>query len=84
MFVGLGIILLVVGGVLAFAIQDSVEQIDLVMVGWILIAGGVLSIVIGAVQGLGWMTARRGNTAMRTERHMSDDGQHYVEETRTD
>jgi hypothetical protein len=82
MFVGLGIILLVVGGILAFAVRESVEQIDLVMVGWILIAGGALSLVIGAIQGLGWMQAR--STNMRTERHMSDDGQHYVEETRAD
>ncbi|TVR27842.1 MAG: hypothetical protein EA389_01755 [Ilumatobacter sp.] len=82
MFVGLGIILLVLGGILAFAVSESLEGIDLVMVGWILIAGGVLSLVIGAIQGLGWMTARR--TQMRTERHMSDDGQHYVEETRAD
>jgi hypothetical protein len=82
MFVGLGIILLVLGGILAFAVNESLEGIDLVMVGWILIAGGVLSLVIGAIQGLGWMTARR--TQMRTERHMSDDGQHYVEETRAD
>jgi hypothetical protein len=82
MFVGLGVILLVLGGILAFAVNESLEGIDLVMVGWILIAGGVLSLVIGAIQGLGWMTARR--TQMRTERHMSDDGQHYVEETRAD
>ena len=82
MYVGLGIILLVVGGVLAFAVRESVEQIDLIMVGWILIAGGALSLIIGAIQGLGWMSAR--SNKMHTERHMSDDGQHYVEETRTD
>jgi hypothetical protein len=82
MYVGLGIILLVVGGVLAFAVRESVEQIDLIMVGWILIAGGALSLIIGAIQGLGWMSAR--SNKMRTERHTSDDGQHYVEETRTD
>jgi hypothetical protein len=82
MYVGLGIILLVVGGVLAFAVRESVEQIDLVMVGWILIAGGALSLIVGAIQGLGWMSAR--STKMHTERHMSGDGQHYVEETRAD
>lgn len=82
MFVGLGVILIVIGGILAFAVRESVEAVDLVMVGWILIAGGVLSLLIGAIQGLGWMTAR--STKMRTERHTSDDGQHYVEETRAD
>ena len=81
MFVGLGVILLVVGGILAFAVRESVEQVDLVMVGWILIAGGALSLLIGAIQGLGWMSAR--STKTRTERHTSDDGQHDVQETRS-
>ena len=82
MFVGLGVILIVLGGILAFAVRESVEAVDLIMVGWILIAGGVLSLVIGAIQGLGWMSMR--STKMRTERHVTDDGQNYVEETRTD
>ncbi len=82
MFVGLGVILLVVGGVLAFAVRESVEAVDLVMVGWILIAGGALSLLIGAIQGLGWMSIR--STKSRSERVVSDDGRHVVEETRTD
>ncbi len=82
MFVGLGIILLVAGGILAFAVNESVEAVDLVMIGWILIAGGALSLLIGAIQGLGWMSAR--TTRMRTERQVSGDGGTFVEETRTD
>jgi hypothetical protein len=82
MYVGLGILLLVVGSVLAFAVRESVEQVDLVMIGWILIAGGVLSLLVSAIHGLGWMSSR--TTRMSTERHRSPDGQHYVEETRTD
>lgn len=82
MYVGLGIILLVTGAILAFAVNDSVEGVDLVAIGWILIAGGALALLVSAIQGLGWMNAR--NTRMRTERHVSDDGGTYVEETRTD
>lgn len=82
MFVGLGIILLVAGGILAFAVNETVEAVDLVVVGWILMGGGALALLIGAIQGAGWMTMR--SSKMRTERHMSDDGQHYVEETRAD
>ncbi len=78
MFAVFGIILLVAGGILAFAVDKSADGIDLVQIGYIMIAGGALSLVVALIQGAGWMTAR--NTQCHTERHVSNDGQHLVED----
>ena len=60
MYVGLGILLLVVGAVLAFASSLHVSGIDLPVVGWILMAGGLIAIVLSLV-----LSQRRG---IRTRR----------------
>jgi uncharacterized membrane protein HdeD (DUF308 family) len=53
MGIGLGILLLVLGLVLLFAINefpDSVQEVvDPTMVGWILVITGVLALVLGLV-----------------------------------
>ena len=46
MYVGLGIFLLVVGAVLAFATSFTVNGVDLSIIGWILMAGGLLAIIL--------------------------------------
>ena len=46
MYVGLGIFLLVVGAILVFATSFTVHGVDLSIVGWILMAGGLLSIIL--------------------------------------
>ncbi len=46
MYLGLGIFLLVVGAVLAFATSFHVSGVDLSLVGWILMAGGALAIIL--------------------------------------
>lgn len=79
MLVGIGIFLVVVGAVVAFAVNTAVDGVDLQMVGWIIMAGGALAIVAGAIQGAGMMSMRRNR--MHSERHVSSDGQHVVEET---
>ena len=81
MFAALGIILIVAGAVLTFAINDTVESVDLEMIGWILMGGGAVSLLVAAIVGAGWMATSRSHFV--TERHMSDDGRHYVEETKT-
>lgn len=81
MFAALGIILIVAGAILTFAVNEAVEGADLAAIGWILMGGGALALVIAMIQGAGWMSMSK--TAMRTERHVSDDGRHQVEETRT-
>jgi hypothetical protein len=51
MYIGGGIFLIVVGGILAFGVRDQVDAVDLGMVGWVCIAGGVLAIVLSLVLG---------------------------------
>ncbi|MDF1602743.1 DUF6458 family protein [Nocardioides sp. YIM 152315] len=43
---GLGVFLLAVGLILAFAVTDNLANVDLTMVGYILTAAGVLVIVL--------------------------------------
>jgi len=74
----LGIILLVAGAIIAFAINAAVDNVNLVIVGWILMGAGALSLIIGLVRTLG--TANRHSVA---ERHVSADGRHVVEESKT-
>jgi Domain of unknown function (DUF6458) len=54
---GLGIFLLAAGLILALAVQDTLNNVDLTMVGWILAAVGALAIVLTAV------SANRGRGA---------------------
>lgn len=82
MFVVLGIILLVVGAIVTFAIDATADGVDLVVIGYILMAGGVASLLAAAVQGAAWQS--RSNSKMHVEKHMSSDGQHFVEDVRTD
>ena len=46
---GLGVFLLAVGLILVYAVQDSINGVDLTTVGWILVLAGVLVIVLTAV-----------------------------------
>lgn len=46
MGLGLGVVLIVVGAILAFAVSASVSGIDLVMIGWILMGAGVLILLL--------------------------------------
>ena len=80
MFAALGIILLVAGAIITFAVDREAEGFDLHAVGWILMAGGGLSLLIALIQGAGWMSAR--TTHSHTERHVSADGGSYVEDSR--
>ena len=47
---GLGIFLLALGLILALAVQDTISNVDLTMIGWILALAGALVIVLTAVQ----------------------------------
>ncbi len=81
MLVAFGIVLTIAGAVLTFAIDTQVENVDLAMIGWILMAGGVVSVVAGAIRGASFMSM--GKQKFQHERHVSNDGQHVVEETRS-
>lgn len=66
---GASIALLVLGAILAFAVDASVAGIELTTIGWILIAAGAVGLILGfAVMG----RARRGMTA--TSRRTVTDG----------
>jgi hypothetical protein len=49
MSLGLGIVLFAIGAILAFALNVTVDWIDLVMVGYILMGAGAVVVVIGIV-----------------------------------
>ncbi|MFC7404153.1 DUF6458 family protein [Georgenia alba] len=65
MGIGAGIFLIVVGAILAFAVADSVEGVDLVMIGYICMGAGVLALIIGLI--LNAMRSRTRHTE-RVER----------------
>lgn len=81
MLVAFGIILTIAGAIITFAIDTQVEGVDLAVVGWILMAGGVASVLAGAIRGASFMSM--GKQKIQHERHVSPDGQHVVEETRS-
>jgi hypothetical protein len=58
MYIGGGITLLVLGGILAFGVSDRVSGLDLQLIGYILMAGGALAIVLSLV-----LNAQRNNTS---------------------
>lgn len=66
MSIGAGIFLLVVGAILAFAVQDPVEGVDLALIGYIMMGAGVLGI------GLGLALMNRKKTATSTTRSAVD------------
>jgi len=58
MTIGTGIALFVIGAILAFAVHVQIAWIDLNMVGYILMAAGVLGVIIGVIM----LIVRRGRT----------------------
>lgn len=59
MYFGGSIALIALGAILSFAVQDSISGVDLVMVGYILMAAGALGIVLSLVANGQRRTARR-------------------------
>jgi hypothetical protein len=74
----LGIILLVAGAIVAFAVNAAVDNVNLVIVGWILMGAGALSLIVALIRGVGM-----SNRHSVAERHVSADGRHVVEESKT-
>jgi len=60
MGIGGGIFLIVIGAILAFAVSDSVDAVDLSMIGYICMGAGVLVLIIAVI-----MNAQRSNTSHR-------------------
>ncbi|WNM24330.1 DUF6458 family protein [Demequina capsici] len=75
MAIGSGIFLIVVGAILTFALNTSVDAVNLGAVGWICMIAGVAAIVISLI-----VNAQRANTThreIRDEHAVRDD--HHVE-----
>ena len=49
MYIGGSIFLLALGAILAFAVQDRLEGVELTTVGYILMAAGALGIVVSLI-----------------------------------
>lgn len=49
MWIGLGIALLVIGGILSFGVRDQWSAVDLTMIGYICMGAGVLAIILSLV-----------------------------------
>ena len=71
----LGVILFVVGAILTWGLELAVDGADLGTIGVILMVAGVVAFLAGLVSGGGF------GARYRTERHVSADGRHVVEQT---
>ncbi len=60
---GLGVFLLALGLILALAVKDAIDAIDLTTIGWILCLAGILVLAITAIQ---TNTRRRSTTTATT------------------
>ena len=65
---GIGIFLMVVGAILAFAVQDGISGIDLTVVGYICLGAGVLALIIAVA-----MNQQRTHTTHREVIERRDD-----------
>lgn len=69
MGIGLGIFFVVIGAILAFAVNLEVTGVDITTVGYILMAAGVLALLLGLV-----MNTQRTNTTHREVIDRGPDG----------
>jgi hypothetical protein len=60
MGIGGGIALLVIGAILAFGVRDSIDAVDLTVIGYICMGAGVLALILALV-----LTRQRANTSHR-------------------
>jgi len=75
---GLGVFLVAIGLILALAVQDMIDAVDLTTIGWILAVAGILIIVITAIQA----NSKRTHTTSATTTH--PDGSQSTEQRTTE
>ena len=68
MGISMSIFLIAVGAILAFAVNATVQGIDLVAVGWILMGVGVLGIILSLLAWDSWGGFGRGGYRRYDER----------------
>lgn len=74
MGIGVGILLIVVGAILTFAVNATVDGLNLDVVGWILMLAGAAGLVLFIYL---WQRGRTPRAVM-TERRYDDTGQPLV------
>jgi hypothetical protein len=74
---GLGVFLLAIGLILALAVRDMIDAVDLTLIGWILAGCGALVIVLVALQN----NRTRGASTVATTTH--SDGTQTTTEKRS-
>lgn len=79
MSIGVGIFLLAVGAILAFGVRDSLDAIDLTVVGFVLMAAGALGIVLSF-----YITNRRRSVPNEALDPAVEEEYRVVEEDRRD
>lgn len=79
MGIGLGIFFLAVGAVLSFAVGDTISGVNLVLVGYILMAAGALSLIVGLIQ-----NAQRSRSHHTEEVRVVEDRRDRVVDDRRD
>ena len=60
MGIGGGIALIVIGAILSFGVSDSIDGVDLTVIGYICMGAGVLALILALV-----LNAQRSNTTHR-------------------
>lgn len=79
MGIGSGILLFVVGAIVAFALNFEVEWVNLDMIGYLLMGAGILVFVISLIMVL------RKRSSVETVRHTDGSGERVTQhETRSD
>ena len=66
MGIGVGVILIVIGAIFAFAVDFNIAGVEEYVLGWILILGGLLSIALGLFQ---TAQSRRHHTTVEQHRY---------------
>lgn len=67
MSLGLGIFLLVLGGILAFGVRDQWSAFDVTVIGYVLMAGGALAIILYFIASQQRRRPTTGQTADRRD-----------------
>ncbi len=75
---GFGVFLIAIGLILALAVQDRIQGIDLVMIGWIVAGAGAVLVIITAIQA----NVRRSSTTTATT--TASDGSQVTERRTTE
>ena len=60
MYIGGSLLLIAVGAILRYAVADTIDTVDLPMVGMILMVVGAIGVVVSLFQMLVWRDRRHG------------------------